>query len=1429
MRNRLLRLLSGIIVCFIFLCSLSADLYALDFVGFDGEKTVLREPDADWETIKVSTVQDLNSLAAMCRLDKQSEKIYVELENDISYAGEAFTPIPYFKGIFNGNGHTISGVTCLNTTEPVGLFSTVGTGGIIRNLQVTGALQPYDNCNYIGAIVGENNGIIYKCSFEGVVTGNSYVGGIAGSNAETGYIVNCRVNGAVRGDNMVGGITGINAGSLINCTNNALINTESVDGGIDVANLDLEFTVDIARLLSQTNTSMQDMGGIAGYSNGTIYASVNNGEVGYNHQGYNVGGIVGRSSGHILKCENNAYVCGRKDIGGIVGQMEPYVQVSESESKIHTLDNQIKEMQNLMEVTRNHASDAGEEASRHVDSLLEKLDSAKGNASDISRIITDDDKKGAEETAKEKTDSASQYIKDNLNKDVINKDGINKDDFTGKDDIQKKKDDVSKKQEELDVSLDEVNKELEALNNSAKGYSRELDADLDRISAQYDEIMKTVESLKDISFGVNDTSNINPDLIVLGAVRKCTNEGEVEGDLNAGGIAGVMGEESSFDPEDEISLSIDLETHKDYEYKAVLTNCVNHGYVHTKRNYAGGIVARAEVGFIKEVENYGHVSADGNYAGGVAAESAIKIEKSYAKATISGTKHVGGIVGTGVDNSADGEASLVSDSRALVTIEGASKFYGAISGSPEGDYENNIFTSDTLFGLGAYSADNKAYPVSYEKLMEGNGIPDEFTRLYVQFIADGNVLKKTELKYGESITYDMYPAIPAKKGCFAGWDTDSVEHLEKDTVINAVYTDYIAAVASEDTRMSGRPVFYAEGDFTDTDAITVTKLDNGLLTVNEYDDAHVSNLFYKKEVEEYWHLLLPNDGNDSHTLRYLPTGISSRKPEIFVKESDSFREASVTDFGSYYAFDAQAQDIEIAVVTIMPRYYSFAIAITSGVLAVVALALLITSIVRGAKSRKKKKADLRSGNSENADEEDNTQEKAESDDQESGKAPAGKKSVLRIILRLVNLIFLALVVSLTVYLAKNPEIINERIGYIIAVKMSENNDLSMDVSVLLKADGNEWETSSYVCSVTGGDDKYTYLETGGAELYKHNEMVYLPNGKAFDMTGIIPDYDGVYSILPSLIIGSKITAERVDGGTQRVFWITGNDADRILNAISGSYTSMIASVENAQISIISSNWKVKTLTVKGNIVLSDGQRATLECKMVEHEQAREVVVPDAVINAVSSGAAGAEITPEMLELVYAFGRFNNQDPAVCDIKAGAKGTVISLSNDLTWFRCRENDQWINCVTRNGVSYYYNKNGSCTSKGVLLSDAQKESVNIAELIDITYELLTKGELSVSEAGNETAYKLDLGDDVIEEMLHRMAPEMKDIDKVISSGSITAKVKDGEISDINISISGTVEFVMITKSFTVSANITPSVLKTGFDYAIPEEVINTLARK
>ncbi|MDQ9822655.1 GLUG motif-containing protein, partial [Acinetobacter sp. 163] len=90
---------------------------------------------------------------------------------DLSLEGVAFTPIPTFGGSFDGQGHTISGLSITESLSPAGLFGILQPSGKVENLTVLGQVCPDGDGLRVGGIVGENYGTLVHCSFSGTVKG----------------------------------------------------------------------------------------------------------------------------------------------------------------------------------------------------------------------------------------------------------------------------------------------------------------------------------------------------------------------------------------------------------------------------------------------------------------------------------------------------------------------------------------------------------------------------------------------------------------------------------------------------------------------------------------------------------------------------------------------------------------------------------------------------------------------------------------------------------------------------------------------------------------------------------------------------------------------------------------------------------------------------------------------------------------------------------------------------------------------------------------------------------------------------------------------------------------------------------------------------------------------------------------------------------
>lgn len=179
----------------------------------------------------ISSYEDLVCMSAFINSGnpKYTKARYI-LANDIDLTGKAFTSVKSFKGTFDGQGFTLTGLH-LNSGESDGnrhpLFGVIEKDAVVKNLIIDKA-QIFSSEYYVigaGAISKQNHGTIENCLVKNscVQLGNwNYLGGITGYN--TGTIKNCgiaeselvrRWGGST--SKPMGGITQINDGCVESC------------------------------------------------------------------------------------------------------------------------------------------------------------------------------------------------------------------------------------------------------------------------------------------------------------------------------------------------------------------------------------------------------------------------------------------------------------------------------------------------------------------------------------------------------------------------------------------------------------------------------------------------------------------------------------------------------------------------------------------------------------------------------------------------------------------------------------------------------------------------------------------------------------------------------------------------------------------------------------------------------------------------------------------------------------------------------------------------------------------------------------------------------------------------------------------------------------------------------------------------------------
>ena len=197
----------------------------------NGDKTYVRDAQSfdSGEVFYIGTAQDLVHLAELVNNGAVTTGVTFVLDTDIDMTGVDFehigTSSDAFKGVFMGNGHTISG---LKTS----LFGDV-ENAIIRDVGLEN-VNINATANSTGALAGSAEGTteIVNSYAKGTITSSkSNIGGLVGSLNSTSSIKSSYAEVNVTGSASVGGLVGLSAGTIENSSATGTVKASSSTAG----------------------------------------------------------------------------------------------------------------------------------------------------------------------------------------------------------------------------------------------------------------------------------------------------------------------------------------------------------------------------------------------------------------------------------------------------------------------------------------------------------------------------------------------------------------------------------------------------------------------------------------------------------------------------------------------------------------------------------------------------------------------------------------------------------------------------------------------------------------------------------------------------------------------------------------------------------------------------------------------------------------------------------------------------------------------------------------------------------------------------------------------------------------------------------------------------------------------------------------------
>ena len=475
--------------------------------------------------------------------------------------------------------------------------------------------------------------------------------------------------------------------------------------------------------------------------------------------------------GYIVGCENFGKISGRKEVGGIVGQLEPITYLEYNKDTLQILKEELDVLATLTDAALQNSNSNILSIQNQLKELRSYVESAQVALESL-LVLPDLNQTPQWEAYQVSWNAITSNLQKAMNTVIA----------------------ISAKIEDTATS---ANRDLEAIYQQVSVIRGVLNSDTE-----------------DVGGTISDVSDNDTEADTTAKIFLCKNYGVISGEINTGGIVGAMAVENDLDPESDVLISGSSSLNFDTRLRAVVHMCTNGAAVNGDKNNAGGIVGFLHIGLVKNSVNTGEVNApDANFAGGIAGTSAGFIRNCYVRCKINARATAGGIAG---------QADCISDSGAIVLVQ-ASEKKGAILGTCDDRTEivNNFYypLSADIGGIDGISYDGCAQMCQWEQLPDSGNETQANDVVTVTFCTDTAVLKTLEMPIGQKIDRSEIPELPQVDGCAGKWLDIPDEPVWFDITVQAIYDTYTTSVQSDQVDENGRPLFLVVGELSNDSVI----------------------------------------------------------------------------------------------------------------------------------------------------------------------------------------------------------------------------------------------------------------------------------------------------------------------------------------------------------------------------------------------------------------------------------------------------------------------------------------------------------------------------------------------------------------------------------------------------------------------------------
>lgn len=411
-------------------------------------------------------------------------------------------------------------------------------------------------------------------------------------------------------------------------------------------------------------------------------------------------------------------------------------------------------------------------------------------------------------------------------------------------------------------------------------------------------------------------------------------------------------------------------------------------------------------------------------------------------------------------------------------------------------------------------------------------------------------------------------------------------------------------------------------------------------------------------IVEQRHVSIPDDGQSTHALHYLPPEVAIGGLNIYVMQDGRWVKADAEEFGSYLRFDVTGTEADIAAVSVISVWWIW------GILAAVVLVIVLLVVLSVKRHR--------NGSP------DKTEEKAKAPAHvEKVPKPEKKQRKKPAIIVIIVLLVCALIAVAAVFL---PRLAVKLAPYKAIAELERAQELSMNVTADGTLGKTELHTVVPVEIKSDGTSHITRVTIENVPLYYSNGMLILENGKAYGLGGAFPDYS---SLLGDIAVLYQSAEYNSDGDTCTVS-IGGEQAAELLKALCPALSGDTETVEDAHTETVIENGAVRSITVSATGSI-DGAAFEVSAVIDGITRSANFDIPEKVSLAAEKNNASElpEISGDLFRLVSAWAELDGRESIVSSLRLAADCGPVVLDTVLD-VSSREYDG--KCIERSKALY-----------------------------------------------------------------------------------------------------------------------------------------------